>query len=178
VTYYLGDRLVGNKYGSILQYAHVDHLGSLAARSDSAGNGAWRAYFPYGSLRVTSGSFAGDRSFTGQRLDIPTGMYFYGARYFDTTLGRFVSPDPTMPDPAQPTDLNRFAYVRNNPLRYIDPTGLYCTTADSWSLSGGRCTDPAFGSWQPANAVPESSPDGRPLSRGVQAPHFPIANDG
>ena len=45
------------------------------------------------------------------------------ARYYDPTLGRFVSADTIVPEPGNPQDFNRYAYVRNNPVRYTDPTG-------------------------------------------------------
>ena len=50
-------------------------------------------------------------------------MYFYNARYYDGTLGRFLSADTIVPSPANPQSLNRYAYTLNNPLRYTDPTG-------------------------------------------------------
>ena len=59
--------------------------------------------------------------FTGQRLDASTGLYFYHARYYDASLGRFISPDPFVQDPGDPQTLNRYAYVRNNPVNLVDP---------------------------------------------------------
>ena len=47
-----------------------------------------------------------------------------GARFYSTKLGRFLSPDPLVVSPGDPQMLDRYAYVRNNPLRYTDPTGL------------------------------------------------------
>jgi RHS repeat-associated protein len=64
-----------------------------------------------------------DHTFTGKKLDESTGLMYYGARYYDAALGRFVQADPIVPNPANPQDLNRYAYVRNNPLLYIDPSG-------------------------------------------------------
>ncbi|GEM_PF-5653187 len=63
-----------------------------------------------------------DRLFTGQRLDA-TGLYYYGARYYDPAIGRFISADTVVQNLANPQTLNRYSYVVNNPLRYIDPTG-------------------------------------------------------
>ena len=68
----------------------------------------------------------------GQKLDESTGLMYYGARYHDPALGRFISADPIVPNPANPQDLNRYAYVRNNPLRYTDPSGYML-----WSGDGG-----------------------------------------
>jgi RHS repeat-associated protein len=60
--------------------------------------------------------------FTGQRLDT-TGLYYYGARYYDPGIGRFISPDSIVPDPTNPQNFNRYSYCLNNPLKYTDPTG-------------------------------------------------------
>ncbi|MBI5756782.1 MAG: cell wall hydrolase, partial [Nitrospirae bacterium] len=51
------------------------------------------------------------------------GLYYYGARYYNPQLGRFISPDSIVPNPGNPQDLNRYIYAGNNPLLYIDPTG-------------------------------------------------------
>ncbi len=62
-------------------------------------------------------------TFTGQRFDASTGLLFYHARYYDPTLGRFLSADPTVQRPGDPQDLNRYAYARNNPVNHVDPSG-------------------------------------------------------
>ena len=50
---------------------------------------------------------------------------FYNARYYDPLLRRFISPDTIVPDPGNPQDLNRYSYVRNNPVMMADPTGHF-----------------------------------------------------
>jgi len=77
-------------------------------------------YLPFGGTR--SGSVPTDKKFTGQRLDA-TGLYYYNARYYDPTIGRFISPDTVIPDPANPQCFNRYSYCLNNPLKYTDPSG-------------------------------------------------------
>jgi RHS repeat-associated protein len=52
-----------------------------------------------------------------------TGLYYYGARYYDPTIGRFISPDTVVQNYGAPQTLNRYSYALNNPLRYADPTG-------------------------------------------------------
>lgn len=47
----------------------------------------------------------------------------YGARWYSPEIGRFLSPDTIIPNPAEGKDFNRYSYVRNNPIRYNDPTG-------------------------------------------------------
>lgn len=73
--------------------------------------------------------------FTGKYLDDDTGLYYYGARYYDPALGRFISPDPLyVGDPerctSNPTSCNLFAYANNNPMAFVDPTGLKEIVAD------------------------------------------------
>ena len=66
-----------------------------------------------------------------------------GARYYDQQVGRFMSPDPLVPDPVNPADWNPYSYVRNSPINLFDPTGAapegadgeYGTSGDSFSLA-------------------------------------------
>jgi hypothetical protein len=51
------------------------------------------------------------------------GIYDYRARYYDPSIGRFLSADTIVPNPGDPQSYNRYAYVLNNPMRYTDPTG-------------------------------------------------------
>jgi RHS repeat-associated protein len=106
-------------------YYHVgDHLGSSNLVTDR--NGALvqhREYWAFGQQRVRSES-AQDYVFnryTGQVFDDETGLYYYGARYYDPELGRFIQPDTIVPYPDDPQTLNRYSYVNNNPLKYTDP---------------------------------------------------------
>ncbi len=78
------------------------------------------------SWSYTSGSSSATNvpyKYTGKERDDSTDLYFYEARYYDAALGRFISADTIVPDPTDPQALNRYTYVLNNPLRYIDPTG-------------------------------------------------------
>ena len=75
---------------------------------------------------------------SGQRLDA-TGLYFYNARYYDPVLGRFIPADPLVPGAPNPQAFNRYSYVLNNPLKYVDPTGL-CVTNDPDGSGGYTIT--------------------------------------
>jgi hypothetical protein len=48
---------------------------------------------------------------------------YYGARWYDSYLNRWIQPDSIIPDPGNSTDLDRYAYARNNPTNYVDPLG-------------------------------------------------------
>jgi RHS repeat-associated protein len=89
--------------------------------TDDSGNSLGEIkYLPFGETR--SGSVPTDVQFTGQRHD-GTGLYYYNARYYDPTIGRFISPDTIISNPANPQSFNRYSYCLNNPLKYIDPSG-------------------------------------------------------
>jgi RHS repeat-associated protein len=62
--------------------------------------------------------------YTGQREESGIGLYYYNARWYDASVGRFIQPDTIVPEPSNPQSLNRYAYVLNNPVRYTDPSGL------------------------------------------------------
>lgn len=105
-------------------YYHSDHLGSSSVITDSIGNSAQQLYYyPYGEIKTNTGSDITKHKFTDQEYDAETGLYYYGARYYDPKLARFISADTIVPDPRNPQSLNRYSYVINNPLSYIDPTG-------------------------------------------------------
>ena len=90
--------------------------------NSSGDESASRTYYAYGSTRSSSGTLQTDRTFTGQKQD-GTGLHYYNARYYDSALGVFLSPDTLVPDTGRVVDYNRFLYVRANPLSLNDPTG-------------------------------------------------------
>ncbi len=117
-------------------YTHKDHLGGSSVITNQSGvTSEVLDYYPYGSIRLDekAGTFETSRKYTGKELDEETGLYYYGARYYNASVGRFVSLDPVFLavtfDLTDPQSLNSYAYARNNPLRYIDPTGAIYTEA-------------------------------------------------
>ncbi|MGQ9585168.1 MAG: RHS repeat-associated core domain-containing protein [Anaerolineae bacterium] len=124
--YYHGGRLVASRKNNTLYYLHLDHLGSTMLTTDGGQDVvAEQRFYPWGeATRYTSGTQKTEFNFTGQRLDGSTDLLYYGARYYDPVLRRWVQPDTVVPDPGNPQALNRYAYVLNNPLRYTHPTGV------------------------------------------------------
>lgn len=123
-------------------YYHPDHLGSSNVITDSSGNQVqYSEYTPYGSLAKNelANPQAGspvNHYFTGKELD-STGLYFYGARYYDPEIGRFITSDTIVQAPYDPQSLNRYAYARNNPINLIDPTGNWSWKKFWNSFAGG-----------------------------------------
>jgi len=125
------------RIGSTLYYILKDHLGSASVMTDASGTTVGEdRFYPYGETRFTTGTMNTDKLFTGQREQTGLGIYYYGARFYSPKLGRFLSPDSLVPNPINPQSLNRFSYVRNNPLRYVDPTGHAETCGDAYEQCG------------------------------------------
>ncbi len=112
-------RVVESSSADEVRWYHKDHLGSSSAMSDINGNLILRmAYKPYGEISFSEGIGGVRYTFTGKELD-NSDFYYYGARYYDPVMGRFISVDPLE------DGLNWYAYCNNNPVVYIDPTGLW-----------------------------------------------------
>ena len=105
-----------------------DQLHSTTAIVDATGTlQAQQYYYPYGANRGGAQSDLTDKRFTGQYhesgLAGVEGLYYYNARWYDPALARFAQADTLVPEPGNPQSLNRYAYVYNNPARYMDPSG-------------------------------------------------------
>ena len=109
-------------------FYHNDHLGSPVAITDAGGAVVWRAdYEPFGKATTPTETVSNTHKFTGKGVDGGTGFYYFGARYYDPSIGRFLSKDPMprLQASMNPQRINLYAYVVNNPFRYIDPLGLW-----------------------------------------------------
>jgi RHS repeat-associated protein len=106
-------------------YYHADRLGSVTHLTDEQGQVvATYDYDAFGKTRERHGSIQNPFTFTGRELDSSTGLYYYRARYYDAILGRFLSADPAAPRMEEPLALNPYLYVKNDPIRFVDPLGL------------------------------------------------------
>jgi RHS repeat-associated protein len=120
VYYYFGGRKVAMRGAGGVSYLYADQVSSTT--NTSHGQTSSQLYYPYGDKRST-GSVATPYRYTGQRWEDAIGLYFYNARWYDPTLGRFIQPDTIVPQPGNPQDLNRYTYAGNNPITYNDPSG-------------------------------------------------------
>jgi len=123
--YFAGTTRLAVRTGATLSFQLSDHLGSSSVTTNASGAKVASAlYKAFGETRYTTGSLYTDYKFTGQREESALGIYFFVARWFDPSLGRFLSPDTIVPTSTQGTQAwDRYAFVNNNPVRYNDPTG-------------------------------------------------------
>jgi RHS repeat-associated protein len=106
-------------------FFHKDHLGSSTLVTDHASGAAVETadFLPFGMQRSHSGANIARHKYTDQEEDAETGLYNYNARLYDPVLGLFITPDSLISNPYDPQTLNRYAYARNNPLSFTDPSG-------------------------------------------------------
>jgi len=125
-TYYynLGGMLVGEFDGTNTNMFLTDVLGSVIETISATANSATvqgnQVYSPYGSSRYQQGSMGTTKGFTGQYNDSVSGLDYYGARYYDPVVGRFLSADVLDGNLA---GMDPYAYVGGNPETFSDPSG-------------------------------------------------------
>ena len=122
-TYVYGPtgRIAKNVSG-LTDYYHRDHLGSTRLVTDESGSPVSEvSYNPFGQAEKTGGD--GETCLYTEKDDDSTGLYYFGARYYDPETGRWIERDPKGGSVEHPASLNRYVYCYNNPLLYVDPDG-------------------------------------------------------
>ena len=153
--YYANQELVARQdTGGDTTYYHPDHLGSPNLQTNQTGAVVSRQDFsPYGRpnpARTNNLELNNRLQFTGQRED-RSGLNYYGARYYSSETRSFTQPDPILPNPYDPQQLNRYAYVRNNPIKYVDPSGnvAFLSPIIDWGWTGKDLIAQQFIKWNP-----------------------------
>ncbi len=121
--------------GGQLYCYHYNATGSTIAITDSSQNIVNKyAYTPFGEIGSEQEAFAQPFKYVGQYgvMSESNGLYYMRARYYDPTLGRFLSEDPLGFGGG---DVNLYVYVNNNPVMFIDPLGLCKTIERSVEMS-------------------------------------------
>ncbi|MFN0141277.1 MAG: RHS repeat domain-containing protein [Pyrinomonadaceae bacterium] len=138
-----------------IQYLTNDNLGTPRINTDQLGNVVSRSdYMPYGEeIIALGGRTSADKyvvddvrqGFTGYEIDSETGLDFGQARMYAKGLGRFHSVDPKLASARlfSPQTWNRFTYVINNPLKFVDPNGkdifvIVNDVAVQYKIIGGK----------------------------------------
>lgn len=121
-------------------YLHLNHLGAPEMATNEKAEPLWRArYSPYGKAFLANDSTQASRAsqtfvlnlrLPGQYEDEETGLYYNDYRYYDPRTGRYLTSDPL----GLRAGINTYSYVKNNPLKYVDPTGLVLFAFDgTWN---------------------------------------------
>jgi RHS repeat-associated protein len=145
-------------------------------------------YYPYGSQRIATGSFAEQRRFIGEELDGDTEFSYLNARYYQGSRGQFMSQDPVFLTVgtahhraltglelagylSDPQGMNSYGYSRNNPLRLIDPDGAWAQDYVSGRQSFGEFRSQALNAQlELGNAAQQLTQDSRAWDFAVSHP--------
>ncbi|GER89989.1 hypothetical protein KDW_41510 [Dictyobacter vulcani] len=142
--YSVGGQRVAMKKDGVLSYLLPDMLGStsIALKADGSVQ-AVQLFAPFGGTRYSDGSMTTPYNYTGQRLDTTSGLLYYGARYYDSTSGRFTSADSVE---TNGSGLDPYAYVKGSPETFTDPTGHGpCFYADACDVGTPKSDPPSSG---------------------------------
>ncbi|MFC1747590.1 RHS repeat-associated core domain-containing protein [Pseudomonadota bacterium] len=148
-TYTGLDKRVIRSAASDASYYHNDGLGSVVAVSNASGATQSSTRFDaWGSVIASTGST--QFGFTGREMDA-TGLGYFRARHYDSTMGRFTQRDPI----GFGGGLNPYTYVSNSPQNFTDPLGLLQAPVDEWdgwvsSYAGSSSWDSYFERTPPA----------------------------
>jgi len=133
---YMGGQHVAEFSGGQTYWIHTDHLGSTRTITSYQG---WVTdkydFLPYGE-QILGGNWT-THKFAGYERDYESTLDYANARFYSSSIGRFMSVDPAPGDVSGPQTYNRYAYVLNDPANSVDPSGLFC--------SPNGCPDPCDG---------------------------------
>ncbi len=123
--YYLGSQRVAMRSSVGVRYLFGDHLGSTSVSADASGGSVTRQlYKAFGEIRYsTNPSLPTNYQYTGQYSDGYINLVWMNSRWYDPALGRWTQPDILIPNMSNPAYFDRFSYVLNNSINYLDPTG-------------------------------------------------------
>jgi len=170
----LDEPLVQVSSGGTLTYLHADRQGSIVATTDATGTVTNKSkYSPFGENAPVGTTFG----FTAQRYDAETGLYYYKIRYYSPSIGRFLQPDKIG---YAGGDLNLYAYVRNDPLKFTDWSGLgpsQGTPGSPWNTTPDNpviLPPPNDGSGQGNNGTGTTGTTGAPQPTGGSPTPNPV----
>ena len=126
-------------------FYHSDHLGSSSLITDVDGNEAQHIeYIPFGEVFIDerNNTWNTPYKFNGKELDEETGLYYYGARYYDPRTSVWISVDPLA---EKYPNTSPYVYCHNNPIKYIDPDGrstnVVARKNGTYKVVGGNLKD-------------------------------------
>ena len=129
--YTFGAQLLSLTAPDGIQYYHFDGLNSTVNLSDENGsNKVSYSLDPWGHIKNQTGESVNRQIFTGQEHDEKTGLIYFGARYYDPDLPRFINQDSYLGKIITPPSLNRYTYAYHNPTIYYDPNGHFAILAN------------------------------------------------
>ncbi|MEW6096924.1 MAG: RHS repeat-associated core domain-containing protein, partial [bacterium] len=114
------------KNGLFTIYFHHDGLGSIVNITNKKGNVL--TSYDYDAFGEVKQGYIGKYNynpFTGKQYDPESKLFYFGARWYEPTTGRFITKDPYLSKRFNPPNFHKYVYCRNNPVNYVDRRGLF-----------------------------------------------------
>ena len=172
--------------GTQVRYKHTDALGTPVVMTDAAGNeiaGTRKVYEPFGHAM---GAAVDGIGYTGHVMDPQSDLVYMQQRYFDPSVGRFLSTDPVAAETLTGSNFNRYSYAANNPYRFVDPDGRrsVCATQANCQIVQVRSAGPIGdtegpeGSGAPEGGAGNGNPTPQPTSQPPQEEENTVTREG
>lgn len=121
---YAGNQAIAEETNGVVKFLHKDQLGSTRVVTNASGSKiAEYKFAPYGEKEISTGNGT-EYGFTDKADDDSTGLDYFGFRFYDPEVGRFITQDPIK------DSMNWYEYCNDNPVNFIDPLGLTITCPD------------------------------------------------
>jgi RHS repeat-associated protein len=175
-----------------LLFIHPDVKGSPLMATDATGAVLWREdYSAFGVRRknearandgvgayTPKGDAANSLWYIGKPQDNATGLVYFGARWYDPQVGRFMGFDPAGVDEDNPHSFNRYAYGNNNPYKYLDPDGRAPVVAQALSMSRAAAPAATIGDSVRGGGMPQHDPARGIMVYPAEAPSLRLSLEG
>lgn len=151
-SYFFGSGIVGSKDNGVYEFYLKDGHGSITYKTDSAGNiNSSYTYDAFGNETEDNATDGNPFRYCGEYYDTESGLIYLRNRYYDPSVGRFISEDPywnpdnmiygdnasnsNVPDySAIRQSANLYVYCMSNPVMFVDPLGMLVSAEDMWNL--------------------------------------------
>lgn len=157
-VFFGGQRIARRTSAGTVFYYFKDHLGSsrVIVQAGQATPCYDADYLPFGYEKTYTDTCPQNYKFTGKERDGESGLDYFVARHYASTLGRFLQPDAPFADqrPANPQTWNLYSYARNNPLVFVDPTGRAGSPWGPPASGGGGITKGSRSAQAAAGSLP------------------------
>jgi RHS repeat-associated protein len=181
-VFFNGKRIARRNSSNTVFYNFADHLGTsrVIVQAGQTSPCYDADFFPFGGEKTVVNTCPPTRKFTDKERDTESGLDYFGARYYSSSAGRFVSVDSGAYVLQDPETLNRYAYTRNNPLKYIDPSGKYFVVAFDMRVAAQQWISTMLRSAEGRELVHRIAADPHPtfVSSGKLTPPHVNANGG
>ena len=131
-----GTSLIARSVGGTTLYYMYNGHADVTALLDATGTIQGTYYYDaFGNVKESTGNVDNPFTYAGYQYDKETGLYYLNSRYYDPIIARFLSEDTFAGNPNDPLSLNLYTYCKNDPIKYVDPSGHVTVYGNSTDIA-------------------------------------------